>query len=220
MKNFIVVSLFAVLLVVPIAPAQAATYYNTSSTADLVAQLEQLIAMLRAQQQSQYQYQYYYYTPKPTTTYWPYSYTHGSANIIGNPRPHGSSGSSNNDDDEPDVTTDEAEDIEDTSAQLQGEVDMNDFNNGKVFFVYGEDEDLVEDIENEYDQYSDIDEEGDDLQVVLVDSDLDDDASYYFDIYGLDDDTDHYFQICVEYENEDDDDTISCGGVESFTTDD
>lgn len=124
------------------------------------------------------------------------------------------------DDEDPDVETDRAEDIEDDRADLTGEVDMNDFDDGLVFFVYGEDEDLVEDIEDDYNEYRDIDEEGDDLQKVKVDSSLDGSRSYTETVRNLDEDTEHFFQICVEYEDEDDDETILCGGVEDFETDD
>jgi len=129
-------------------------------------------------------------------------------------------GGSSNTDDEPDVTTEDADDITDDSVELNGEVDMNDFRNGIVFFVYGEDEDQVDDVERDYDTYSDVDEDGDDLQKVKVDSDLDGQSSYRLDIDGLDDNTDYFFAICVEYEDEDDDDTLMCGSTEEFETDD
>jgi len=129
-------------------------------------------------------------------------------------------GRSSSNDDDPEADTDDADDVEDNSAELNGSVDMNDFSNGVVFFVYGEDEDQVDDIADDYDTYSDIDEDGDDLQKVKVDSDLDGDDDYNYDISGLDDDTDYYYAICVEYEDEDDDDVITCGSTEEFTTDD
>ncbi|MCA9363465.1 fibronectin type III domain-containing protein [Candidatus Kaiserbacteria bacterium] len=128
--------------------------------------------------------------------------------------------SRDNDDEKPEPETDDAEDITDDSAELHGSVDMNDFNNGTVFFVYGEDEELVDDIEDEYDEYRDIDEDGDDLQKVKVDSDLDGRANYWVEVPALDNDTKHYFAICVEYEDEDDDQTIECGSTEDFRTDD
>ena len=125
----------------------------------------------------------------------------------------------NDDDDAPEVDTDNASNISDDSARLRGEVDMNDFRNGLVFFVYGEDEDQVEDIEDDFDEYRDIDEDGDDLQKIKVDSDLDNSATYTATINGLDDDTDFYFTLCVEHEDEDNDETIVCGKVEDFETD-
>jgi len=115
--------------------------------------------------------------------------------------------------------TDSAKYITDDSARLYGSVDMNDFNNGDVFFVYGEDESQVDDVADDYDTYSDVDEDGADLQKVLVDNDLDSDKSYWLNITGLDNDTDHYFAICVAFEDEDGDDAIVCGNTEDFTTD-
>lgn len=123
------------------------------------------------------------------------------------------------DDELPDVDTDQAEDITEDAAELHGSVDMNDFDDGRVFFVYGEDESLVEDIAEDHDSYSAIDEEGDDLQKVTADTNLDGSSNYQLDIDDLDSDTDIYFSLCVEFEDEDDDDMLVCGDVEAFTTD-
>lgn len=123
------------------------------------------------------------------------------------------------DDDEPDVETGDAVDITDDSAELEGEVDMNDFDDGRVFLVYGEDEDQISDIEDDYDTYSEIDEDGDDLQKILVDSSLDGRETYTTFIDRLDDDTEYFYAYCVEFEDDDRDDTITCGQVESFETD-
>ncbi len=120
---------------------------------------------------------------------------------------------------EPDVTTDDVFNITDDSARLTGEVDMNDFSNGIVFFVYGEDESQVEDVADDYEEYTDIDEDGDRLQKELVDSDLDGFDDYSEMVDNLDNDTRIYFSLCVEFEDEDDDRTIVCGDTESFTTD-
>lgn len=122
------------------------------------------------------------------------------------------------DDDEPDVETGDADDVTDDSAEINGEVDMNDFEDGIVFFVYGEDEHMIEDVEDE-DRYSDVDEDGDDLQKYKVYTGLDGSREFWLDIYGLDDNTDYYYRICVEYEDEDDDEVLMCGDVEHFETD-
>ncbi len=122
------------------------------------------------------------------------------------------------DEDRPEVTTDEADDITESWAELSGEVDMQDAENGIVFFAYGEDEDMVEDVADE-DRYRDIDTDGDDLRLVRVDTSFDGDADFYAIVSGLDDDTEHFFRLCVEYEDEDGDDQIECGDVESFETD-
>lgn len=121
-------------------------------------------------------------------------------------------------DDEPFADTEDADDITDESAELSGSIDMNDFNNGRVFFVWGEDEDLVDEIEDEYEEYADIEEESDDLQKKQVDSDLDHQDDYSLEVDDLDDDTDHFFAICVEYEEEDSIPVIICGNTEEFTT--
>lgn len=128
-------------------------------------------------------------------------------------------GSSNSDsDDEPEVRTRSAQNITENTAQLRGSVDMQDFRNGRVFFVYGEDRGDIDGVEDE-DRYNDVDENGDDIQKVLLESDLDDEEDYSRTVYGLDDDTRIYFRICVEYEDDDDDDVLECGNIEDFRTD-
>ena len=120
------------------------------------------------------------------------------------------------DDEKPEVETGDAKRVDDDSAELHGKVDMNDFEDGLVFMVYGEDEDAVEDVEDE-DSYRDIDEDGDDLQKVQLFSSIDGSRSFWVSIFGLDEDTEYFYRACVEYE--DDDQTLECGSIESFTTD-
>lgn len=122
------------------------------------------------------------------------------------------------DDDYPQVTTDEADDVTEDTAELTGEVDMHDFENGLVFMAYGEDEEMVEDVEDES-SYDDIDTDGDDLRKVRLDTSFDDEDDFSVTVTGLTDDTEHYFRLCVEFEDEDDDETLVCGDVESFETD-
>jgi len=124
----------------------------------------------------------------------------------------------NRNDDTPDVTTDEADDIDTDSATLQGEVDMNDFEDGLAFFVFGEDEDQVDDASGE-NTYRDITNDGLDLRKVQVASSFDDNRSFELTVTGLNEDTEHFFRMCVQYEDEDNDETLTCGDVESFETD-
>lgn len=121
--------------------------------------------------------------------------------------------------DEPTLSTYSATNIEETSARLGGYVDMNDYRNGTVFLVYGEDESSVDDIADDYNEYVEIEESGDDLQKVLLDSDLDSSATYQKTVYELDSDSTMYHSICVEYEDTDDDAIIVCGDTKSFKTD-
>lgn len=123
------------------------------------------------------------------------------------------------DGDEPHATTRSASNIGDDYATLHGSVDMNDYDNGTVFFVYGEDESQVEDIEDDYDTYDDIDEDDEDLQKVRVETGFDGSESFELGVGALENDTRHYYSICVEYEDDDDDEVLTCGNVVSFTTD-
>lgn len=186
-------------------------YYGSSwsgsqmSESQLIAFLQQLIVQLQAQLQAKGSYY-------GSSNY----YGSGYGYVIGGVRP-GSSSSYG--DDEPEVITDSATSINRTDAKLRGSVDMNDFEDGEVFFVYGTDESDIEDVEDDFDSYSDVDTNGQRLQKVRVDSSLDGDDEYEHRVSGLSRDTDYYFQICVGFEDEDDDDVIICGGVEEFTTD-
>lgn len=126
---------------------------------------------------------------------------------------------SSGNEDGPEAITNSARNVDSDSAVLRGSVDMNDFNNGRVFFVYGEDEGQVEDVEDDFNTYAEVDEDGKDLQKVLVDSDLDDTETYSREVTSLDDDTRHYYSLCVEFEDEDGDDKLVCGDVEEFETD-
>ncbi len=139
----------------------------------------------------------------------------------------GSNSSSNDDDDdnddndsndtEPDVTTGDASDITDNEAELEGEVDMNDFDNGDVFFVYGEDEEMVSDAADE-NEYGDINESSDDLQKIMIVTSFDGNDTLTKSISDLQDDTEIYYRLCVSFSDEDDDETLVCGDVESFMT--
>ncbi len=206
-----------------IAPkAQAATYYynqgdsNAAYIESLVRQINALLAQLeRTQSRSSVKY----------ITHTGYRNNHSSR---GYDRPYipgwnnsddeDDDDNHNNDEDTPEASTDDAEDIEETRAEIHGEVFMNEYENGIAFFVYGEDEDMVEDVEDES-EFDDVKQDGDDLKKILLSSNLDDDRSFSARISNLDEDTDHFFRICVEYDDEDDDETLECGEVEEFTTD-
>lgn len=143
---------------------------------------------------------------------------YGSIKAFGTDEDDDDDDDNDNDEDTPEATTQDAEDVEEDRAELHGEIEMNDFDDGIAFFVYGEDESAIEDVEDE-DTYNDVDEDGDDLQKILLSSNLDDTRTFWTTVSGLDDDTDYFFRICVQYEDEDNDDVLECGSVESFTTD-
>ena len=125
----------------------------------------------------------------------------------------------NNESQLPQVWTDDADNINDDTARISGEIDMNDFDNGYAFFIYGEDEDQLNDVTDDFNNYTDIDEDGEDLQKISVDSNVDDDFQMWAELSHLDNDTVIFYTACVYFEDEDDDDLIICGDTESFTTD-
>ena len=181
-------------------------YGNAMTQEQLISYLRTLIAQLQAQLAARPGYNYYGGT-----------YDHNY--VIGDPRSSDDDDDDNNDGDEPEVETRSATDIQEDEAALRGRVDMNDFEDGEVFFVYGTDDDQVDDVADDYDTYSDIDTDGDDLSKIRVDSSLDDSDSYEERVTGLDNDTRYYFAICVGYEDEDEDDVLTCDSADDFTTD-
>ena len=123
---------------------------------------------------------------------------------------------------EPVAETKEEDDVDENSAELNGRIDMNSFDDGIVFYVYGQDESQIEDVDSDYDEYSDINNDGDDLQKVKVDDNNDSDSweNYPETVTGLDTDEDYYFRICVEFVNNNGDEELECGEVKDFRTED
>lgn len=120
---------------------------------------------------------------------------------------------------QPEATTKIVYNVTRKSADLRGEVDMNDYNNGLVFFVYGQKESYVRDVEYE-NSYSSIHNDGQYIRKVLVDADLDSSDSYTENIDGLESSERYYYRICVEYTKTNGDSDLECGSVKYFNTDD
>ena len=121
---------------------------------------------------------------------------------------------------QPQADTLSEDNVDEDSAELNGRIRMNSFDNGEVFFVYGQDEDRIRDTENDYNSYNSVknNQRNDDFEVVLVDSDNDDSnwVDYTETVRSLDEDERYYYQICVEYSNGGN--TLECGGIEQFST--
>lgn len=183
------------------------SYSNNMSQSQLADYLRVLIVQLQSQISSRPSYNYY-------------GGAYGYNYVIGGPRSSDNDwdDDDNNDDDEPTVETRSATNISDDEATLRGYVDMNDFEDGEVFFVYGTDEDQIDEVEDDFDSYSDVDTDGDNLRKVRVDSSLDDSRTYGATV-SLDEDTRYYFSMCVSFEDEDNDDVIVCDSTEDFETD-
>jgi hypothetical protein len=137
---------------------------------------------------------------------------HFTTNTSGNSNHYSNNGTT------PDVTTRSATSISTNSAHLRGSIDMNDFDNGRAFFVYGEDEQSIDNVPDDFSNYAEVYEDGDNLQKVSVDTNLDTTATYDEAVSGLNRDTDHFYRLCVAYQD-DNDDTLECGSVMDFTTD-
>jgi uncharacterized repeat protein (TIGR01451 family) len=128
-------------------------------------------------------------------------------------------GDDNNDDEEiPEADTGSVSNIDGDSAKIKGSVDMNDFDSGVVFFVYGQDEDQIGDVQDDYSTYNSVDEDDENLQKERVDTDLDGDESYSLEISNLEQDEDYFYSICVQYKNSDNDYELVCGDVKDFTS--
>jgi hypothetical protein len=147
----------------------------------------------------------------------------GSSQIVsGELKDFTTDGGQSNNDSEPNAETKNPDNVDEDSAELNGRIRMNDFDNGIVFFVYGQDQSQIQDTETDYDSYGDVNsnEDDDDFMVVRVDSDNDEDGWRNYDetVSSLEEDERYYYRICVEYN--DSGDTLECGSVEDFTTDD
>jgi len=118
----------------------------------------------------------------------------------------------------PNVETDSVTDVGPYRAMLHGTIDMNDFRSGVAFFVYGESYDELREIPTAYTRYTRIKDQGDNLQKILLDSDLDKKASFTRTIESLDLDTVHYYAVGLEYENERGERMITLGWIRSFRT--
>lgn len=118
---------------------------------------------------------------------------------------------------DPEADTLNPDNVDEDSAELNGRIDMNGFNNGLVFFVYGQDRNDIRDVEQDYNNYSSIREQGDDLQKIITDYDLDSRSNYAERVRNLDTNNRYYYRICVEYR--DGGSEIICGHIEDFDTD-
>lgn len=118
----------------------------------------------------------------------------------------------------PKVETDSVTDVGLHDATLHSTIDMNDFRDGIAFFVYGESYDELREIPTTYTRYSRIKDQGDDLQKILLDSDLDKKTSFTYTVENLDLDTIHYGAVGLEYENERGDRVLTLGWIRSFRT--
>lgn len=120
--------------------------------------------------------------------------------------------------DVPSVTTGQVF-VSGSKAVLSGSVNMRDFNDGLVFFVYGTDDNRIAEV-HENDSFNRISQTLYALQRVSVDNDHDGKGNFSKNIQYLKKDSNYYYRLCVEYEYEDNNNReklfLSCGEVRNF----
>jgi hypothetical protein len=117
----------------------------------------------------------------------------------------------------PTVSTAGAVDVNAEMATLEGSYRRNDATNAIAFFVYGEDRQAVGSVSSRYDQYRDVDEQGDSLQKLRVGVNIADRGEYSRTIDDLDRGTTYYYSLCISYDD-DEERGIRCGSTRSFQT--
>lgn len=108
-----------------------------------------------------------------------------------------------------------------TQARLTGSVRMEDFFDGKVFFVYGSDLERITTTEGEVSMER-LRQAKDRFQRVLVDADLDGNDEYTQTVRDLQPETLYAARLCVEYTNQNANyrevPFVECGELRSFLT--
>jgi hypothetical protein len=108
-----------------------------------------------------------------------------------------------------------------TQARLAGSVRMEDFFDGKVFFVYGSDLERITTTEGEVSMER-LRQAKDRFQRVLVDADLDGTDEYVRTVHDLQPETLYAARLCVEYTNQNANyrevPFVECGELRSFLT--
>jgi len=114
---------------------------------------------------------------------------------------------------QPLVEIEGATNIRTTSAELKGFVSMNDYDEGKLFFVYGPDLGDLRDVEDE-DTYEDIIVvRGSGVQKLMVNDEFSGRDIITKRISGFTKAAKNYYSVCVEYTK-----GIKCSDVGSFVT--
>ena len=98
-----------------------------------------------------------------------------------------------------DVTTENASNENEDSAQLNGSVDVGEFDNVSLYFEWGNNN-AVDDLDNTED---------------ANDSETDFNTDFEFTLDGLDADTEYFYRACADPDGA----SAECGDIESFTTD-
>lgn len=109
--------------------------------------------------------------------------------------------------------------VRSNGADIQGFITMNDYEFGKAFFVYGSSRTNVTDADN-YVSYNEIPVSSEIVNKRLVNSKFIGRNTVKSGISSLKPATRYYYRACVEYYKNNDvkSPSLSCGGIENFTT--
>ncbi|MGB0925179.1 MAG: hypothetical protein ACPGTS_00545 [Minisyncoccia bacterium] len=118
----------------------------------------------------------------------------------------------------PQAQTNNQSSVSSSSAILRGAIQMNTVDNGRVFFVYGQDKSDIEEIPDVFDAYTSINTSSVDKVEVDSNNDTDSWRNYSKSVSSLSTDRRYYYRMCVEYYHNGSDD-ITCGVVKNFKTD-
>lgn len=120
----------------------------------------------------------------------------------------------------PSIKTGKFDNVDNHEAEINGSVNMYNYEHGIVFFAYGESRSRVDSVDTDYDEYTAVKEDGKNLKKASVDNDLSSHVSYGLDLTGLTKDTKIYYSVCVQFTDEDGNKDIGCGETLSFVTGD
>ncbi|MCD5389924.1 MAG: peptidoglycan-binding protein [Candidatus Pacebacteria bacterium] len=118
--------------------------------------------------------------------------------------------------DAPEIETESATNVTAYHAYLNGVLDdLGDADEVKAFFVITHDDENIDDIENEYNTFSSIQQNGL-LKKYFDNMDDEDDFTKY--ITGYVNNNTNYYRACGQYEDSNNNDHIVCGDIKEFTT--
>ncbi|MFT7644635.1 MAG: hypothetical protein ACI9BF_000285 [Candidatus Paceibacteria bacterium] len=119
----------------------------------------------------------------------------------------------------PSVETVQAQNIEEYTATIRGEVDMYSNQDGLVFSVYGYDLRKVEAIGSRYSEFIKIPEStSDEVKTIVIDISARGNKKYEKRISNLVPDTDYFFMMCLEYLTLSGNKSVICDEPKSFST--
>lgn len=117
----------------------------------------------------------------------------------------------------PRISADRAMYVTDGEASINVNLQMNDGVDGIPFLVYGQLREFVDEIDERYTAYSQVDEFDEDLQKKRLGVGRLGQSEFSVQLDDLEDGAQYYYRACVQYDGEKD--GLLCGSTRSFETD-